>query len=112
MNAVRINSSTFKAEVGRGMGLSGGYFVDQTTAYAPSPPPSLPLKGRDGAGIRVIALCAAWTGAVLRDRPAIIADAVADGGTHGRFALVCGSSRGVARELRRGRLYIFQPEPS
>ena len=38
MNTVRINPSPFKGEVGRGMGLSGGYFVDQTAVRAPSPP--------------------------------------------------------------------------
>ena len=41
MNAVRINLSPFKGEVGRGIGLSGGYFVDQTAVRALS----LPLKG-------------------------------------------------------------------
>ena len=95
-----------------GDGVVWRLFCRSNNRFRPIPTPSLPLKGREMAGIRAIALCAAWTEAVLRDRPAIIADAVADGGTHGRFALVCGSSRGVARELQRGRLYIFQPEPS
>ena len=38
MNAVRINPSPFKGEVGRGMGFSGGYFVAQTAVRAPSHP--------------------------------------------------------------------------
>ncbi|MBP7524449.1 MAG: hypothetical protein KA779_06800, partial [Propionivibrio sp.] len=38
MNAVRINPSPFKGEVGRGMGFFGGYFVDQSAVRAPSPP--------------------------------------------------------------------------
>ena len=38
MNAVRINYSPFKGEVWRGMGCSGGYFVDQTAVRAPSHP--------------------------------------------------------------------------
>ena len=70
MNAVRINSSPFKGEVGRRMGLSGGYFVDQTTVRTPSPPsphpiPSnrkrhfrdLPLEG-EGEAVHAIALFA------------------------------------------------------
>ena len=64
MNAVRINSSPFKGEVGRGMGFSSGYFVDQPAVCAPSPPhPSnrkrrfrdLPLEG-EGDGFHAIAL--------------------------------------------------------
>ena len=44
MNTVRINPSPFKGEVGRGMGLSGGYFVDQTAVRAPSPPHPIPSR--------------------------------------------------------------------
>ena len=58
MNAVRINSSPFKGEVGRGMGLSGGYFVDQT-AVAPHPHPIPPLEG-EGEAVHAIALGAEW----------------------------------------------------
>ena len=36
MNAVRINPFPFKGEVGRGMGLSGGYFVDRSAVRVPS----------------------------------------------------------------------------
>ncbi len=59
MNAVRINSSPFKGEVGRGMGLSGGYFVDQTAVRAPSRTianvalATFPLKGRERPFMRL-----------------------------------------------------------
>ena len=66
MNAVCINSSPFKGEAGRGMGFSGGDFVDQTTVSAPSPTPfrptnrkrrfrDLPLEG-EGEEVHPIAL--------------------------------------------------------
>ena len=54
MNVVRINSSPFKGEVGRGMGLPGGYFVDQTAVRA-HPHPIPPLEG-EGERVHAIAL--------------------------------------------------------
>ena len=59
MNAVRINSSPVKGEVGRGVGLSGGYFVDQTAVRAPSRPianvafATFPLKARGRTFMRL-----------------------------------------------------------
>jgi hypothetical protein len=59
MDAVRINTSPFKGEVGRGMGFSGGCFVDQTAVRAPSRPianvafATFPLKGRERPFMRL-----------------------------------------------------------